>query len=324
MLILTHLNMKKIGNCKFWSGSFDLNSISISCENNVKFIPFEQTDAEIEILYLVVEDVEDLSASDTKFGKGSHSCKYFCVCCEATCACEFNSDNMLYRTKESIEKQRNIYNDFMENAKTKTEKANVLKISKGIKGHKAPATFTSASRVVPPSMHCGMGLSSHLIDIEQKEMKFLSNESDIDIVIQDEKNKLESFKNKYRKARVELNKKLNDGKTTYKTIAKTCNQLKIKMDRAKNIIPKLIQKKKEVRLCRSGNKTVIEIYQKRMKKCGVNDNKYFKNIEGKQSIKYQKKWNKITRQIKSSSYRKNMKPAMRHFGCLIGKHELKL
>ena len=41
-------------------------------------------------------------------------------------------------------------------------------------------------------------------------------------------------------------------------------------------------------------------------------NKYYKNIEGNQAIIYRKKWKSISKQISSSTYRQNMRPAMHH------------
>ena len=49
-----------------------------------------------------------------------------------------------------------------------------------------------------------------------------------------------------------------------------------------------------------------------MLKNGVCKNRYYKNIEGKQAVKYRKNWNKITQHFGSSTYRQNMVPAMKH------------
>ncbi len=83
---------KKIGNCKFWNGSFDILTESIVQEGNTQFIPFENNHMDIEIAYLSLQDIADLSASDTKYGKGNHSSKSFCICCDikyqyAPCSC---------------------------------------------------------------------------------------------------------------------------------------------------------------------------------------------------------------------------------------------
>ncbi len=50
----------------------------------------------------------------------------------------YNKQKILYRTKESMEKNRQKYNEIIERT--------ALQKSQGIKGHTAPATFTSASK----------------------------------------------------------------------------------------------------------------------------------------------------------------------------------
>eukprot|EP01084_Bolivina_argentea_P254826 428492_1 len=246
---------------------------------------------DIEILYLSVKDIADLSASDTKYGKGSHSSKFFCICCESTCAGGFNKENILYRTKESIEKQRQIYNQVIEQCTTTKAKEKALQKSKGIKGHKSPATYTCASRIIPPSMHCGMGLVTNFIKHEKKEVEYLSGNVDINAIINEEQNTLTALKGKWRKAHSQLITKLNNGKTTYKTINKECETLKVKANKQKKIIQKLINKKKDIDSFDTNGDSPIVTYEGKMDEYKVYDNTFHKNIEGKQAVKYQQNWN---------------------------------
>eukprot|EP01084_Bolivina_argentea_P030241 56069_1 len=94
-------------------------------------------------------------------------------------------------------------------------------------------------------MHCGTGITTYMIDIEKKEMAYLSKDIDIDELLQEQKDKLKTVKKQYIQARTELVAKLNVGKTTYKTINKKCISLKSNVDKQKRIISKLNIKKKK-------------------------------------------------------------------------------
>lgn len=301
---------ENIGSGRFWNGSFDFDEVHVEHGADYDYIPFNGHSVEIEIVYSVIKDANDLSGSDSKYGKGDHSSLCFCIICESQrCDC-FNDSSVLFRTKESIAKQREIYKYYTKNAHLLKSDDSALKKSKGIKAF-GPVTYTSASRITPPSMHGDMGDITHRIDIDVKETEFLSDETKIDQLIKKERNEFNKNKAKYMEIKKKIIRKCNNNDTRYKCDQREATKLSLKLENNKKIIRNLLIKKEDIKHI-PDHKNIHNKYQRAMLKYGVYKNKYYQNIEGKQAVKYRKNWKEITKDFAASTYRQNMAPAMKH------------
>eukprot|EP01084_Bolivina_argentea_P032618 60355_1 len=167
---------------------------------------------------------------------------------------------------ESIAKQRHTYNKLINNPHLLKSTEKALHKSFGIKEYEA-ITYTAASRISMPSLHCDMGVSNHIVDIEKKEMEYLDQSVEIEQLTHDQKMKGKELITKYNIFHNKVYQKQRNNKTTFITDEK----------KAKKIIRNVTKLKHK-------DKSNFKIHEKKMLKYGVYQNRYYHNIEGKQAF----------------------------------------
>ena len=109
------------------------------------------------------------------------------------------------------------------------------------------------------------------------------------------------------------------GSSAFKTANEAAEKAKAQGILTKRSIENLKVKKVEAMRFEENKINLYEQYEENMLHFGVYQNAYFKNIEGKQAVQYRRNWNAITKFARNSTYRMNMKPAMRHLNAF---HEI--
>ncbi len=77
------------------------------------------------------------------------------------------------------------------------------------------------------------------------------------------------------------------------------------------IIKNLNTKKQDIKTIQP-NINALQKYEDQLLHYGVYQNRYWKNIEGNQAIKFRKKWNDITKHVKQTTYVKLKTECMKY------------
>eukprot|EP01084_Bolivina_argentea_P045638 84011_1 len=178
----------KVGTCPFYNDCFQLerNLIQID-ENSQQFIDFKNDNANMEIVYICARGGGDFCSHGNVFGMGGGGCSYFCGICEIGDKNEYSNRNTLYRTAESIAKQRVYAQEASNDPSMLKDAAETLyQYSRGISEDEAAETYIGCSRIKPANLHMKMGFCTAILNIQEEYMKLLGDPNEIQKLINNE------------------------------------------------------------------------------------------------------------------------------------------
>eukprot|EP01083_Nonionella_stella_P282521 961326_1 len=317
----------QIGTCKLYNQNVSFNEIqSVISEHGIEYIDFNQDDIEMEITYLMYMDISDLEGNDARYCMGSHACTFFCNICHTT-SCDNLCEDVQFRTIETLKDGADKY------AKAKAKAIPLrglteLQISQGVKGL-AVDPYPGASRIIPPRMHCDMGVTKRLYEINEDIVSELSDFETVTKSIQAIQSQIRSAKqynqqqikdynawkysfDNYTATRHQHHFTLNEI-SQYMARTKTqYHQSKAQIDQFQTKLDDIKRRMETMQSCnfKMEHTTACELYN-------VYRNRYYKSLEGRQCKSYRCNWESICASLSETDFYVKLKPFMGDYNAMM-------